>query len=245
MQALIRFALSDHGAAALSATLIVAPVGAQYGQIAVQLNGTALSLHPTPIVRAGRVFVPLRGVFERMGATVVYDNGQINATDRGHTVSVSIGSTRAIVDGRAETLDVAPFIIGASSYVPLRFLSQSLGAQVRWDPTDDVVVITMGGERYVAGEQYGVGGAVPEQPAPQAYPNSSALPSYAYAPDYSYPGYYNSYPVYYPGYPVYYPYAPYACCYGGYYGVGIGIHVGGFGGFHGGGFHGGGGHGRR
>lgn len=241
MQSFNRFALSGLGAAALSATLIVAPVWAQYGQIAVQLNGTPLTLHPAPIVRAGRVFVPLRGVLERMGATVVYDNGQINATDRGHTVSVSIGSTRAIVDGQAETLDVAPFIIGASSYVPLRFLSQSLGAQVRWDSTDNVVVITVVGERYVAGEQYGVGGPASEQPASQGYPNSSALPSYAYAPDYSYPGYYNPYPVYYPGYPVYYPYA---CCYGPYYGVGIGIRVGGYGGFHGGAFHGIG-HGRR
>ena len=62
--------------------------------------------------------MPLRGVLERMGATVVYDDGQINATDRGHTVSVSIGSTRAVVDGQAETLDVAPFIVGASFLRP-------------------------------------------------------------------------------------------------------------------------------
>lgn len=84
-------------------------------QVAVTLNGDQLDIAPQPIIQDGRVFVPLRGIFERLGASVVYWSGTINATDGDRTISLQIGSTAATVDGRAETVDVAPFIIGASA----------------------------------------------------------------------------------------------------------------------------------
>src|ERR1700761_1286736 len=100
------------GALALVATL-AAPAFADT-PITVTVNRQTANLSPAPTERAGRVFVPLRGVFEQLGATVVYDNGTINATGGGHTVSLKIGSQSAIVDGQQQTVDVAPFIIGAS-----------------------------------------------------------------------------------------------------------------------------------
>jgi hypothetical protein len=113
----------------------------------VQVNGATANLNPAPTERAGRVFVPLRGVFEQLGATVVYDSGAINATGRHHTVSLHVGSLQAVVDNQTETLDVAPFIIGASTYVPLRFISQALGAQVNYDGTNQIVAITTNDDR--------------------------------------------------------------------------------------------------
>jgi len=109
----------------------------------VTFNGAPLDLNPPPQTRAGRVFVPLRGVFERLGASVVYDNGTINAQRNGRAVSLHIGSTQATVDGQPQTLDVAPFIIGASTYVPLRFISQALGATVNYDSSNDLVALSM------------------------------------------------------------------------------------------------------
>lgn len=147
--------------------LVTVPASAQ-NPITVTLNGNPVNLNPPPVERAGRVFVPLRGVFERMGATVVYENGQINATGRGHNISLNIGSNQAIVDGQTQMLDVAPFIIGASTYVPLRFLSQSLGAQVNWDNNNDVVALFIAGGRYSGGPRYGVGGPPNEAPLPPA-----------------------------------------------------------------------------
>jgi hypothetical protein len=105
-----------------------------------------MELSPPPMVRAGRVFVPLRGIFEQLGASVVYSDGTINAQGRGHSVSIHIGSTDATVDGQPQTLDVAPFIIGASTFVPLRFVSQALGAGVNYDNSRDLVAITRGGD---------------------------------------------------------------------------------------------------
>ena len=136
--------LSAVGATALLTTLLAVPAFAA-GPVTVQLNGNTLNLNPPPTERAGRVFVPLRGVFENLGASVVYANGVINATGRGHSVSLRIGSQQATVDGQQQTLDVAPFIIGASTYVPLRFVSQALGATVNYDGSNNVVAISASG----------------------------------------------------------------------------------------------------
>ena len=116
--------------------------------ISVNVNGQDAALNPAPVERAGRVLVPLRGVFERLGATVVYANGQINAQGHGNSVSLHIGSNSATVNGQPQTLDVAPFIIGASTYVPLRFVAQALGAHVNWDNgTRTVAILSAGGPR--------------------------------------------------------------------------------------------------
>lgn len=123
------------------AASIAVPVFAQ--QVSVTINGQPLALSPGPIERTGRVFVPLRGIFERMGATVVYSAGTINATKGGTTMSLQIGSTQATVNGQPQTLDVAPFIVGATTYVPLRFIAQSLGANVGYDNATRVVAIQM------------------------------------------------------------------------------------------------------
>lgn len=112
-------------------------------QVSVTVNGQPLSLNPGPIERAGRVFVPLRGIFERLGATVVYSSGTINATKGSTTVSLQIGSTQATVSGATQMLDAAPFIVGATTYVPLRFIAQSLGAQVGYDNSTRVVAVHM------------------------------------------------------------------------------------------------------
>src|ERR1700737_4807276 len=110
-------------AVALSASLILftLPAAAQAATVTIQVNGSTLSFDQPPIERSGRVFVPLRGVFERLGASVVYDNGQINATGNGRNIALKIGSTSATVNGETQTLDVAPFLIGARTLVPLRF----------------------------------------------------------------------------------------------------------------------------
>lgn len=141
-------------AAALAAALAVSltpPAVAQ--QVTVSVNGHPLALDPGPIERAGRVFVPLRGIFERLGATVVYSSGTINATKGSTTVSLQIGSTQATVGGQPQTMDVAPFIVGATTYVPLRFVAQSLGAQVGYDSSTRAVAIN-----------------VAQAPPPQPYP---------------------------------------------------------------------------
>jgi hypothetical protein len=129
-------------AAAAGAVALCTSIALAQSDVSVTLNGAPLTLNPAPQERAGRVFVPLRGVFEQLGASVVYDNGTINAQGRGNrSVSLHIGSNQATVDGQPQTMDVAPFIIGASTYVPLRFVSQALGATVNYDASNRIVAL--------------------------------------------------------------------------------------------------------
>lgn len=112
--------------------------------VSVTLNGTPLSVNPAPQERAGRIFVPLRGIFEQLGASVVYEKGVINAQGNGRSIMLHIGSTNAMVNGQSQSLDVAPFVIGASTYVPLRFVSQALGAGVNYDAANKIVALSNG-----------------------------------------------------------------------------------------------------
>ncbi len=123
--------------------LVVAPVSA--ASVSVIVNGQRVSFDQPPIERAGRVFVPLRGVFERLGASVVYANGVINATGNGRNISLNIGSTKATVNGQTQMLDVAPFLVGSRTLVPLRFVAQALGAAVDWNNNTSTVTITGSG----------------------------------------------------------------------------------------------------
>ena len=127
------------------ASASIAPSPALAQNITVVVNGQQVGFDEPPIERSGRVFIPLRGVFERLGATVVYDNGVINATGNGRSISLRIGSNAAIVDGSQQMLDVAPFLVGERTLVPLRFVSQALGANVDWDNSTSTVTITMAG----------------------------------------------------------------------------------------------------
>ena len=129
------------GLAAVAAALAF-PVAGLTQSVTVIVNGQTMSFDQPPIVRNGRVFVPLRGIFEQLGASVVYANGQINATGNGRTISLTIGSTQATVGGQSQILDVAPFVVGSRTLVPLRFIAQSLGAAVDWNDSTSTVTIT-------------------------------------------------------------------------------------------------------
>jgi hypothetical protein len=132
---------------ALGCALLIAlsfmPVRAA-AAVTIVVNGATVSFDQPPIERGGRVFVPLRGVFERLGATVVYDNGVINATGNGRNVQLKIGSTLATINGETYSSDVAPFLVGARTLVPLRFISEALGATVNYDSGSQTVSISTG-----------------------------------------------------------------------------------------------------
>ena len=128
-------------------TLTASPLTQAHAQnVRIFVNGTEMHFDQPPIERNNRVFVPLRGVFERLGATVVYYSGQINATGNGRSVHLTIGSTAALVNGNPVTIDVAPYVIGGRTLVPLRFISQSLGATVDYNYSTQVVTVISPGQ---------------------------------------------------------------------------------------------------
>ena len=100
-----------------------------------------------PHMSQNRVFVPLRGVFEQMGATVMWNGStqMVTARKANTDVQLTIGSRTAYVNGAPMSLDVAPHMMNGRTMVPLRFISETLGADVRWDSGVDAVYITTAG----------------------------------------------------------------------------------------------------
>lgn len=113
--------------------------------IGVSLNGRLVGVGSVaPVQVNNRVLVPLRGVLESMGATVGFDsNTQTVIAQRGATqLSLRIGSTQAFVNGQRRFLDVPAQLFRGRTLVPLRFVSESLGANVSWNATQRVVFIS-------------------------------------------------------------------------------------------------------
>lgn len=125
------------------AGMLVTPAFAQ--TIRATLDGQPLYFDQPPISREGRLLVPLRGIFEGLGATVVsLPGGRIKATKGATNVELQLGSRRAFVDGQAVTLEVPAMAINGRTLVPIRFVSEALGAEVGWDSMTKTVVINSG-----------------------------------------------------------------------------------------------------
>jgi hypothetical protein len=130
------------------ATVVVMALAAAFAaadNIRVTVDGTPVTFDAAqPQMIDGRVMVPLRGIFEQMGANVDWNSTSqtVLASGDGRRVQLQIGSYDATVNGRVTTMDVEPQIINDSTMVPLRFIAQSLGAKVDWQPDNDLVAIT-------------------------------------------------------------------------------------------------------
>lgn len=135
--------------------------------IGVSLNGRLIGVGSVaPVQVNNRVLVPLRGVLESMGATVDFDpNTQTVIAQRGATqISLRIGSTQAFVNGQQRFLDVPAQLLRGRTLVPLRFVSESLGANVSWNATQRVVFISTANNTYIPRET-----VVVQQPVGEVY----------------------------------------------------------------------------
>jgi hypothetical protein len=115
-------------------------------EIRVVLDGEVLAFDVPPVEIQGRVLVPLRGIFERLQAYVEFDEATRTIHARRGTVAIrlQLGSRTAYINDRPTTLDVPAMAIRGRTMVPLRFVSEALGAMVEWDGATRTVVITTG-----------------------------------------------------------------------------------------------------
>ncbi len=136
--------MSAAAALALALLLAVASAGTAAAEaITVIVDGAALALDVPPVQIAGRVLVPLRGIFERLGAQVVFDPvaQTVTATRDAVTVVLRLGSREARINQRIVLLDIPPLALRGRTMVPLRFVSEALGARVDWDERTRTVLI--------------------------------------------------------------------------------------------------------
>ena len=94
----------------------------------------------------GAVMVPLRSVFEALGAQVQYNsaNRSIVATAGKDRLVMQVGVAAAVINGQTLQLKAPPVMYGGSVLVPLRFIAEASGATVRWDANSRTAIIQGG-----------------------------------------------------------------------------------------------------
>jgi hypothetical protein len=95
------------------------------------------------LVKGGTLLIPLRSMFEQMGATVSWDPGSKTATvsKPGAEVKVTVGKPEVVINGESRPLDVPPMIYQGTVLVPVRVISEGMGAYVQWVPDRHIVVV--------------------------------------------------------------------------------------------------------
>ena len=95
------------------------------------------------MIKNGRTMVPLRFVGEAFGAGFTYDPvfKIIDINFGSDKIKMQIGKDVAFVNGKEIKLDVAPYIVNGRTLVPIRFISETFGAEVIWDSTTKTVTI--------------------------------------------------------------------------------------------------------
>jgi hypothetical protein len=129
--------------------ILTCNVSANPDNITIIVNGEMMEFgtdanDPYPYIKEGRTLIPFRRIFEKLQMEVTWDNETrtVHAKNETTVMELGIGRKTAIVNGEEHTLDVAPEITDDRTFVPLRFVSESVGADVDWDAATRTVTIT-------------------------------------------------------------------------------------------------------
>lgn len=113
------------------------------GDISVYYNAAEISFDVKPQIINGRTMVPIRAIFEKMGAYVAWDQATSTATcTKGDTVvKMTVNSNVMYINGEAVTMDVSPVVIDGRTLAPARYVAEAFGATVQWSQKNSSVVI--------------------------------------------------------------------------------------------------------
>ena len=102
--------------------------------INVTINGMLKEFDVAPQLINDRTMVPMRAIFEEFEAEVAWDEATASATASTEhtTIKITENSDIAYVNGKEVKLDSPAVIIDGRFLVPLRFISESFGADVAW-----------------------------------------------------------------------------------------------------------------
>ncbi|GAW92428.1 stalk domain-containing protein [Calderihabitans maritimus] len=111
--------------------------------IITYFKGKKAEFDVEPQLENGRTLVPFRALAEALGAEVQWDPSTrtVTVTKGNRTVELVVNSIRARVDGKEYILDVPARVVRGRTLVPIRFLSESLEANVDWLPEEQVVIV--------------------------------------------------------------------------------------------------------
>ena len=109
----------------------------------VVLNNKILGFDVPPIIEDGSTLVPMRFLFEQMGADVEWDGKTKTATATlgDKEITFSIDNVNARINNKPAKMDVPARLVNGKTMVPLRFLSENMGYDVDWDADSRTAIV--------------------------------------------------------------------------------------------------------
>ena len=153
----------------MALVLIAVPVyGAEDRPIRVMVDGAELAFDVDPVIENDRTLVPMRLIFEALGAKVDWDEATRTALAvKGDVkISITIDSAELMKNSKAVALDAPARLIGGRTLVPVRAVSEGMGAKVDWDEASRMVQIVTSEEP-----------SQPEKPEEQEKPDKTQKPA--------------------------------------------------------------------
>ncbi len=112
------------------------------------INGIKRNMDTPPIITDDRTMLPVRHIVEALDGKIFYyaESKTVEIRINGGDVVLAIGKNTAIVNGKkqyidAENKNIRPFIKNGRTYLPLRFIMESIGSSVEWIPDERAIVI--------------------------------------------------------------------------------------------------------
>jgi hypothetical protein len=127
--------------------LSLSPYAGAADEIKVYLNNRLIPFDQPPVMIDGNILVPMRGVFEELGADVKWKSSTQTIYAKRDTteIVIQIGAPFASVNGKTTELAAPAAMVRGRTMVPLRFVSEALGAEVKWHGATRTVTITSAG----------------------------------------------------------------------------------------------------
>ncbi|MFI8687541.1 stalk domain-containing protein [Rossellomorea sp. NPDC077527] len=113
-------------------------------EVSVNINGEEMNFDQPAVLMNYRTMVPVRGVFEKVGASLTWNNTTKTAVIKKDdtVVSMTVGKSTATVNGVSKTLDAPATIINSRTMIPLRFVGEAIGATIKWDSASRTAYIS-------------------------------------------------------------------------------------------------------
>lgn len=114
----------------------------------VFIDNKVLSMASQPVVENGTTLVPMRAIFEALGCNVNFDatTGTITGSKDSATITLKLNSKVANRNGQNIALSTPAKATNGTTYVPLRFIGESLNCTVNWQPTTQTINIVSSAE---------------------------------------------------------------------------------------------------
>ena len=112
-------------------------------EITTLLDGKVLVMEEKPFVQGGRALVPIRAISSALKADVTWDPKTSSAliTRGDDSITLYLNKKEATVNGKTVALEIAPVLKNGRLFLPLRFVSEQLKAEVNWQEEGKIILI--------------------------------------------------------------------------------------------------------